>query len=172
MGFVNKPLVEVCSRPMIEHVVSKLLALVDHTVIAMSSATEGVEYLCRGIESADCVYTSGVDYVEDLKFMVSALRKPILVAPADTPLIPLTILADFVERGMASRSSIATLVIRKEGMQVPLGVSLFRGDGSDWVNIVYDWRPELINVNTPDELREVERLCRNALEISWRFCTE
>ena len=161
LGLVNKPLLRVRSKPMIEHVLSKTLAVASHVVVALSKVTRGIEYLCRDLYNVDCVFTSGEEYVQDLSLLLASLRKPLLVMPADTPCISISLLRDFIARGMGVDHSVATFVVRKAFERQYLGISLFLRDGEDWVDIEYEWSPQLINVNTVEDLVEAERMCKN-----------
>lgn len=161
LGLVNKPLLKLCSKPMIEHVLSRALSVASYVVIALSRTTQGIEYLCRDLYNVDCVFTSGEGYVQDLSLLLASLRKPLLLMPTDTPFISISLLRDFIARSVCVSHSVATLVVRKASERQYLGISLFLRDGEDWTDIEYEWSPQLINVNTIRDLVEAERMCKN-----------
>jgi len=161
LGGVCKPMVRVCGVPMILRVLAAIRGLVSAVVIALSHWTrECLKDLCLD-PIIDCVETSGADYVEDLKLVVSSLRKPVLVLPADLPHLG----RDHVDLLLSEaqrRDGVCVLTL--EGPRGPVGASLFQCEGGSWVSLRID-DPRLVSVNTVKDLELAEALCR---EGSWR----
>ena len=150
MGGAPKPLLRVCGRPLIEHVLSAVEKVARLTVIALSPRSpRGLRGYCG---ARLCIETPGAGYPADLGLAASLLRwRPLLVAPAD--LVGLK--PGHLEALLTAPpgGDVVTLTCRGE----PLGVSLLRGRGWSWVNL--DAGCGVVNVNTWRDLEEAEKLC-------------
>jgi len=105
------------------------------------------------------IETSGDGYVNDLRVVTSSLRKPLLVLPADVPLITADYLRLFLNAAKEfPNADVVTLVV--EGVE-PVGISLFRSEGGDWASVTVRDDGRLMNVNTWENLRRAEALCLN-----------
>ncbi len=161
LGGVNKPLIDLCGKPMIEHIISKALKLCNYVVLAISSRTlKGLSKYCREV-GIDCVITSGIDYVKDLWILVNALRKPVLVLPSDTPFVSIGSLELVLDLSNECPYSVTTVSIECKDF---VGISVFKGEGSYWCTICVPQSLEFLNVNTPKDLSLARGLCH---EDSW-----
>lgn len=155
-----KPLIKVCGEPMLVRVLRAVKGVCSYVVIAISEHTAAIplnDDLGSSID-VDYVFTSGRGYVEDLTFLLQGLRKPLLVIPGDVPLLTRGILRRFLaEAERFGKSPIVNLV----GEKGLLGVSLFRSEGGAWVDLRLKGY-ELLDVDTPEDLKEAEGLCRAA----------
>ncbi len=153
MGGVVKPLLRVCGKPLIEHVLGPLEGAW-RIILALSRYTvEGLRGYCRRY---NCIYTSGAGYPWDLgEVLASILYRPLIIVPADiVGLGPwlLKLAEDVGDR------SIYTV---KCGGR-PLGVSIIPGRGWDWEDLEAECR--VVNVNTWEDLERAEQACRGYME--------
>lgn len=157
MGYVAKPLMHVCGKPLIEHVIEAARQVTSRIVIALSQSSppELVGY-CGYVE---CIMTPGTGYPEDLGIILSMIRqRPLLVLPADLAWIDGDTLRKFITRAAGVEAGVATMVCRGE----PQGISLIKGDSMDWVDIEVDCN--FINVNTWKDLEEAKKRCGSTAE--------
>lgn len=161
MGGALKPLINVCGAPMIQWVINAALKVSRHVVIVTSPRT--TQPLLTHIPTLindphiHVIEASGDGYVNDLRVVTASLRKPLLVLPADTPLITADHLRSFlnVAKG-APDANVITLTVEGVG---PVGISLFRSEGGDWASVTVRDDGRLMNVNTWEDLRRAESLC-------------
>ncbi len=157
MGYAAKPLIQVCGKPLIEHVIEAARQVAGHVVIALSQASppELAGY-CR---EAECIVTPGAGYPEDLGIVLSMIRqRPVLVLPADLAWIDADTLKNFISKAASIEAGVATMTCRGE----PQGVSLIKGDAMDWINVEVDC--SFINVNTWKDLEEARKRCGSTAE--------
>ena len=149
MGGVVKPLIRVCGRPLIEHVLEPLDS-VWRIIVALSRHTlEGLRGYCRRYE---CIRTSGSGYSWDLRsILYSILHRPLLVVPADIVGLGTWILG--LAEGVGGRS---IYTVKCGGR--PLGVSIVLGRGWDWEDL--EAGCNVVNVNTWEDLERAEEACR------------
>ncbi|PMP94262.1 MAG: hypothetical protein C0167_04230 [Nitrososphaera sp.] len=117
--YVEKPLVEVCGRPMVDGVISAATAMGKLT-LCTSRFTPNVEKSYCG--SLRCVRGSG-DYVSDLETALEAVGTPALVLPADMPFIDRGIqeLRGFVDLALVSHAPVITLNVCRSGAATSRG---------------------------------------------------
>ncbi|MGC8597581.1 MAG: NTP transferase domain-containing protein [Thermocladium sp.] len=160
LGGVEKAMLDVCGSPLIERVIKSLS---NHKiVIAVSDNVPNTIRWCMENE-LDAVMTSGDSYSLDLGIMIRSIRKPFLVVPVDLPFIDGAVL-EFEERALRLDASIITLLVRRGGREEPIGVSLIKGDGADWTNIVMNESSELMDIDYPSDLERAIAEC----ESDWR----
>jgi adenosylcobinamide-phosphate guanylyltransferase len=156
MGFVEKPLIEVCGRRMLDAALSAASAL-GEPLICVSSSTAAARLYCG---DNDCVVGSG-SYVSDLNEALEAAGLPALVIPADMPFLDrgLHEVARFVGLALGSRARVATLNTCRRGRCSATGISLFKSREGDWEDIYMLWRSALMDVDYPEDLEEAASLC-------------
>ena len=168
MGGVEKALLRLRGKPLIEYVVEAVKGLDGELYIAPSRHTPLTERWCidRGIP---IIKTRGDGYPSDLGYVASRVDKPILLLPVDMPFITAELLSQFLERALRARESLITLIVdrssfpngfRRAPLRVPVGISLLKGDDWSWGEVVMDEFPELLDIDTWDELRLSEELIR------------
>jgi GTP:adenosylcobinamide-phosphate guanylyltransferase len=161
-GGPHKPLAKLCNKTMIEWVVEKALKVSKHVFIAVSNRTLNICRLFQGNPLVVCIGTSGEGYVTDLSLLLSMLPKPLLVLPSDTPLIPVDILLDFINKGIRSSSDIVELVIRKNDTDELVGISLFHSESGSEEKIIYPYSIQLVDIDTYEELKNAEEYCKDS----------
>ncbi len=157
LGYAEKPLVEVCGRPMVEGALRAAAAL-GEPALCISPFAQGIEgRYCRGIT---CVKGSG-DYVADLETALKAVGTPALVLPADMPFLDRGIgeLRLFARIAMESRAPVVTLNVCRLGRCNPSGISAFKRPGGEWEDVYVSWRAAFMDVDYPEDLEEARELC-------------
>jgi len=163
MGGALKPLVSVCGAPMISWVIKAALSVSRYVVIATSPRTTQ-SLITRVPAHADdprihVIETTGDGYVNDLRVVTASLRKPLLVLPADVPLVTADHLRSFLSAAEGfPNADVVTLITDGAG---PVGISLFRSEGGAWASVSAGDDPRLTNINTWEDLRMAEALCIN-----------
>jgi GTP:adenosylcobinamide-phosphate guanylyltransferase len=160
-GGPHKPLAKLCGKPMIEWVVEKALKISKHVFIAASDRSISICKLFQKNPLVICIGTSGDGYVTDLSLLLSILPKPLLVLPSDTPLIPINILLDFINKGMRSSSDIVELAVRKNNVDELIGISLFHNESGSEEKIIYPYSIQLVDIDTYEEFKNAEKYCKN-----------
>ncbi len=168
MGGVLKPLINVCGAPMIQRVIESALRISRHVAVITSPRT--THPLISKVSSLvndphlHLIEAPGEGYVSDLRVATASLRKPLLILPADVPLVTPAHLQSFLElAGRFPSADVVTLVVEGRG---PVGISLFRSEGGCWASVVFRDDGMLTNVNTWEDLRRVEAVCRD-LNQAW-----
>ncbi|WP_069808262.1 NTP transferase domain-containing protein [Vulcanisaeta thermophila] len=162
LGNPNKPLINVCGRPMIEAVVDSVRGLGRVYVVTTKSHTEIINWaLGNGV---DYVITRGLGYAEDLLEALGILGAPSLVLPGDMPLITREFVIKFLRACAYLRMPMVTLMNVRNGVSEYTGISYVRSvefiDGLiPWVTLVTSEPTRLINVNTREDLEIVRGLC-------------
>ncbi len=168
MGGVEKPLVKICGKPMIEHVLVVARKLTRRVYVATSPNTPLTERWCLENGYAT-ITTSGKGYPSDLKEVLSITNPPILFLPADTPFLTKSLLEEFIRKAQELKESIITLIVDRAKCfprqlwsgepKSPTGISLLKGLDWSWNNVVMCKFPELLDIDTWLELEYAERLC-------------
>ena len=183
-GKLEKPMVKLVGKPMVEWVAQSVTrsGRVSRVIVCASPNTLLTARHAKllGLE----VFTaSGRGYVEDLIEAIKALQLGVtLVLPSDTPLVRPstlhTLVSEYFKRGVASLTLCAPKIdvlalgaepgycVTAGGRELcPVGISVLDGrrlqaqeSGVDEDYLVWRDPAELLNVNTPSELRLAERL--------------
>ncbi|MCW3995582.1 MAG: NTP transferase domain-containing protein [Candidatus Bathyarchaeota archaeon] len=179
----EKPLIEVCGKPVIEYVLAALREAkkIDCIIVATSKSTpKTTEFMKRlGVQ---VVETPGKDYVSDMGYAVQALKLGVFLAvAADLPLVKGEMIDAVVERYERCGKPALTVAVpieikQKLGMSVeysfkaddrdvvPVGINVIDGSkryGDEWLDqdICLMDREELaVNINTVQELQLAECL--------------
>lgn len=172
LGGVEKPLIRICGKRIIEHVLNEATKISNSIYIAVSPYTFLTKKWCLE-RNINILMTPGIEYSLDLKVVLEKVRKPILILPADIPFITVNVLQEFLGRASQLNKSIVTLIVSRKcfpqelaSLEVsPIGISLFKRNGADWTNINMCKFPELLDIDTLADLKYAKRLCH---EVSWR----
>jgi adenosylcobinamide-phosphate guanylyltransferase len=179
----EKPLIEVCGRPVIEYVLEALKKAkkIDKVYVAV---TERTPKTAKHMEDypVKLVMTPGTDYVSDMGYATQALKLgKFLAIAADLPLITGEVLDRIVERYENCGKPALTVAVPIEtktrmGMSVeysfkmddkdvvPTGINVIDGSkryGDEWLDqdiFLLDKEELAINVNTPKELEIAENI--------------
>jgi adenosylcobinamide-phosphate guanylyltransferase len=188
IGISEKPLVDVCGKPMIEWVTEALRKAcgVDEIIIATSRYTLETR---RWAESKGfrVVETSGLGYEHDIA-EASSNYTPCLVIASDLPLISAELIDRIINESTKINSQIVTVVTYLDSYArfsdpqsispidckyQPTGISIVKspiklGVESSYSSLVIEWSIRLLNVNTLSELQLVRSiLCGGGVD-SWR----
>jgi adenosylcobinamide-phosphate guanylyltransferase len=180
----EKPLLSVGGKPVVACVLEALLNAkrVDSVVVAVSSRTPKTATFVRHFP-VTVVETPGKGYIPDMQFVVKQLGlDAVLAVVSDLPLITNAVIDDVVERYELCGKPALTVAVpietksklgagvdyafESEGkMVVPTGINLIDGRRIDggWMEqevYVLDKDEVAVNVNTAEELRLAERLCK------------
>ena len=179
----EKPLVEVCGKPVIQYV---LLALRDakkiiRIIVATTSCTPKTTELMREL-GVEVIETPGKDYVSDMGYVVQTLKLGVFLAiAADLPLVRGKMIDAVVERYEHCGKPALTVAVPVEtktklGMcieysfklgemdVVPVGINVIDGSkryGDEWLDqdiCLLNLQELAVNINTVPELQLAERL--------------
>jgi adenosylcobinamide-phosphate guanylyltransferase len=179
----EKPLIEVCGKPVIQYVLAALgdAKKIDRIIVATSKGTPKTTALMRksGIE---VIETPGKDYVSDMGWVVQTLKLGVFLAiAADLPLVKSEMIDAVVERYERCGKPALTVAVPLEtkaklGMcieysfnedgrdVVPVGINIIDGSkryGDEWLDQdIYLMKNEelAVNINTVSELKFAEHL--------------
>jgi adenosylcobinamide-phosphate guanylyltransferase len=183
----EKPLLSVGGKPVVACVLEALLNAkrVDSVVVAVSCRTPKTASFVRGFP-VRVVVTPGEGYIPDMQFVVKELGLGVVLAVvSDLPLITSAVVDDVVERYELCGKPALTVAVpiatkKKLGagvdyafeecgeMVVPTGINVIDGTRIDggWMEqevYVLDKDEVAVNVNTAEELRLAERLCKRII---------
>ena len=180
---VEKPLIEVGCKPVIQYVLEALKGAkkIDKVIVATSPTTPKTTALMKQL-GAEIIKTPGKDYVSDMGYTVQTLKLGVFLAvAADLPLIKPEMIDAIVTRYEACGKPALTVAVPlsvkerlgmcidysfKEGDQdlVPVGINVIDGSkryGDEWLDqdiFVLDREELAVNINTVAELQLAERL--------------
>jgi len=179
---VEKPLLDVGGKPMIEHVVDALKSAqkVDRIIIAVSRHTPRTTSRARGL-SVEVLETPGLDFISDARYAVKSLGlKTVLIVSADLPLITSEMVDEIIEnyyrcRKPALSVMVPTTVYDRLGLKpdltlnidgrvlVPVGINVINGTRIDEAELeqetlVVENEELAVNVNTQEDLQMANRL--------------
>lgn len=184
----EKPLIEVCGKPVIQYVLSALkdAKKIDRIIVATTKYTPKTTILMRRLK-VEVIETPGKDYVSDMGYVVQALKLGVFLAiAADLPLVRGEMIDAVVDRYERCGKPALTVAVPLEtkaklGMcieysfkldnkdVVPVGINVIDGSkryGDEWLDqdIYLLNRQELaVNINTVPELHLAERLLSQTL---------
>jgi adenosylcobinamide-phosphate guanylyltransferase len=180
----EKPLLKVGVKPVVACVLEALLGAkrVDSVVVAVSCRTPKTAVFVRGFP-VRVVETPGEGYIPDMQFVVKELGLgAVLAIVSDLPLITNAVIDDVIEQYEFCGKPALTVAVPIEtktklgaGVDyafeangkkvVPTGINVIDGTRIDggWMEqevYVLDKDEVAVNVNTAEELRLAERLCK------------
>jgi len=180
---VEKPLIEVGGKPVIQYVLEALKGAkkVDRVIVATSPTTPKTTALMKRL-GVEIIETPGKDYVSDMGYTVQTLKLGVFLAvAADLPLIKPEVIDAIVTRyekcGKPALTVAVPLVVKERlGMcidysfkesevdLVPVGLNVIDGGkryGDEWLDqdiFVLDCEELAVNINTVSELQLAEEL--------------
>ncbi|WP_129114655.1 NTP transferase domain-containing protein [Halegenticoccus tardaugens] len=168
---VEKPLVDVCGRPMVDRVADALAGSRVDAVFAVVSphAPATREHLAdRGLSILDA---PGDGYVEDLDRALSAVGTPAITVAADLPLLAPDLVDDALDRAGGDSLAVCVPAALKRRLGASADTTFERGgrelapaglnvvaDTEDTMYVSYDARLA-VNVNRPSDATLAEELC-------------
>jgi len=182
----EKPLIEICGKPVIEYVLSALknAKKIDDIYVAVTERTPKTALHAEKLQTK-IVTTPGKDYVSDMGYATQTLKLgKFLAIAADLPLITGEIIDQIVKRYENCGKPALTVAIPietkiKMGMSseysfkmdnkdvVPTGINIIDGNkryGDEWLDqdiFLLDQIELAININNPQELQIAKKLLTN-----------
>ncbi len=179
----EKPLIQVCGKPVIQYVIAALKTAknIDRIIVATSTSTPKTMQLMKK-QNIEVIQTPGKDYVSDMGYVVQTLKLGVFLAiAADLPLVRGEMIDAVVERYLRCGKPALTVAVPLEtkvklGMcieysfteagqeVVPVGINVIDGSkryGDEWLDqdIYLMNNQELaVNINTVSELQLAEQL--------------
>jgi adenosylcobinamide-phosphate guanylyltransferase len=179
----EKPLINVCGKPVIEYVLAALKSAkkIDSIIVATSSCTPKTAKLMKH-HKVKVVETPGKDYVSDMGYAAQKLGLGVFLAiAADLPLVTAEVVDAIVERYEGCGKPALTVAVpietkTKLGMcieysfkaddreVVPVGINVIDGHkryGDEWLDqdiCLLNLEELAVNINTVSELQLAERL--------------
>lgn len=169
----EKPLVNVCGKPMIEWVIEALrgVHVIDEVIIATSHHTRKTRRWAEA-KGLRVIETSGLGYEHDIA-EISSYSTPCLAIASDLPLIGAEVIEEIIRESLNINSQIVTVVTPLEGYirfsdaqsispidgrYQPVGISVIKspirlGVESSYSNLIVKPSIKLLNVNTINELQ-------------------
>lgn len=160
-----KPLIKVCGKPVIDRVISAAREAVGDVAVAVTPLTYAVGKRALAL-GAQVLVTEGLGYSLDLAEVMRVLGPPFITLPADTPFITPETITDFINAAAREDTDVVTLLVsydcfpgRVGRVPSPVGISLIKGRGPEYSNIVMCRYPDLLDIDTFSDLKEAEELC-------------
>jgi adenosylcobinamide-phosphate guanylyltransferase len=182
-SIVEKPLLKVCGKTILERVTQALRnsMSVNRIIVTVTSRTPATALIAKQL-NLETLETPGDDYVSDMRYAVKHLGlRNVLVVSADIPLITSEVINQAVSRfelcGKPALSVMIPLyVYAKLGLQphilmnvqgeslVPAGINIIDGTRIDLPKLdeeilLCESEEIALNVNTPLELEVARRCC-------------
>ena len=185
-GSGEKPMVELCGRPLISYVIDTLKRSrsISHIFVVTSpSVPQTREYVERheDMKDVDVIPAPGLGYVGDMVHGIhaAAIREPVLVIMSDLPLITpgmidkiVSIYEERAEPALSVHTPLSvckklgqrpTTVFNRNGeLIVPCGINILDGRLIDEeqpdFNLILSDLEVVLNVNTVEDLKRCERI--------------
>jgi len=157
---IKKPLLNLCGKRLIDVVVSIAKELVGdgRVYICVSNYTKELTNESFG-EDVEVILCPGKGYVEDLNYVLSRVKLPVLVLPSDLPFITLDVVKKFIELASSEEVNVITLTVCPNSECREVGISLFNSFSGTWTNIEFPDMLELKDIDTEEDLKVVKSLC-------------
>jgi len=177
MGHVEKPLVEINGKYMIDYVIEALLqSNVGEIFIAVSKNTPKTEqYLKEKYKDIVLIKTSGNGYVEDLNEAIKYFSSPFLVISSDIPTIKPKTINNIINyylhiKGIDNKVEALCVMVKKDNYPgnptmeiegyIPAGINIISPKSGEQIEEVMVVDEALINVNTWEDKVLVEKLLK------------
>lgn len=158
LGGVKKQFLKVCGRRLVD--ISLEIAKNIGRKVYVCITEEDVVLLGKVVEdNVVVVVCPGLGYVEDLNYVFKLVQFPVLVLPADIPFLTLDIVKKFLEIAQEKQANVVTLMVCRGSICRETGISFFKNVSGDWINVYFDYSPELRDIDTFEDLMWAENLC-------------
>ena len=177
---VEKPLLPILKKPMIDYVIQSLLkSKIEDIYIAVSKYTKKTkEYLSKSYHSSriKIVDTPGKGYIHDINYSMRYFSEPFMVVSCDIPTITPEVIDEIVDEYYTLRSkdkNLETLCVVVErdrylgsstvaiGKYIPIGINILYPVSREQVERLYILKEPMLNVNTLEEKEIAERIIRD-----------
>ncbi|MEM4788437.1 MAG: NTP transferase domain-containing protein [Ignisphaera sp.] len=165
LGGIKKQFLRICGTRLIDVALEAAREINSRRILICLSREDST--LMGDVEDprVEVVLCPGQGYVEDLNYILRLSRFPVLVLPADMPFLTSDVLNKFLDVAQGELADVVTLMICKNNECRESGISLFRSFGGSWVNVYFEERPELRDVDTMEDMAWVESICGSMEEI-------
>ncbi len=158
----NKSLINVCGKPIIEHVTHSVNGFGKIYIATTERHTEIINWSKR--HGYEVLMTSGMGYPKDLLETLQIIGAPTLFIPGDMPFITREFIRKFLAMTAYVASPMITLMIERDNKVDFTGISLVKKleltQGIiPWTSLVIPWTIKLLNINTQKDLELAYSLC-------------
>ncbi|AEF95647.1 Conserved hypothetical protein CHP00454 [Methanotorris igneus Kol 5] len=180
MGYVEKPLIEINGKYMIDYVVEALLqSNVEKIFVAVSKNTPKTEQYIKEkydeIKDIILIKTSGNGYVEDLNQAIKYFSSPFLVISSDIPTIKPKTINNIINyylhiKGINNKVEALCVMVKKDNYPgnptmeikgyIPAGINIISPKSGEQIEEAMVVDEVLINVNTWEDKVLVEKLLK------------
>lgn len=165
LGGVKKQFLRICGKRLID-VALEVAREINSERILICLTKEDLVFIGEVKDSkVEVVLCPGQGYVEDLNYILRLSRFPVLVLPADMPLLTSDVLREFLDVAQGELADVITLMVCRDNECRESGISLFKGLGGSWVNVYFKERPELKDIDTMEDIMWVKSICDSTEEI-------
>ncbi len=181
----EKPLIDVCGKPVIEYVLTALknAKKINRIIVATTEITpKTTTHIQQHHPNIELIQTPGKDYVSDMGYTVQTLKLGVFLAiAADLPLVKPEIIDTIIECYERSKKPALTVAVPiaiklKLGMcvdysfeeqdqeLVPVGINVIDGNkryGDEWLDqaiCILNHQELTVNINTTQELQIAQQL--------------
>lgn len=166
LGGIKKPFLNLCGRRLIDVVLGVAKSIKGRRRVYVCLREEDRGFIHNNpLDNMEIVTCPGSGYVEDLNYMFSLARFPILVLPADMPFLSIDIVERFIETAQVLTTDVVTLMACRNSICRETGISFFRKAYGYWVNIYFDDAIELMDIDTYEDFDEAKKLCASMVGI-------
>ncbi|MFU8653134.1 adenosylcobinamide-phosphate guanylyltransferase [Methanotorris formicicus] len=177
MGYVEKPLVEINGKFMIDYIIETLTqSNIEKIFVAVSKNTPKTEqYLKEKYRDIVLIKTSGNGYVEDLNEAIKYFSSPFLVVSSDIPTIKPKTINNIINyylniRGINNKVEALCVMVKKDNYlgnptmeldgYIPAGINIISPKYGEQIEEVMVVDEVLINVNTWEDKILAEKLLK------------
>jgi len=177
---VEKPLLPILEKPMIDYVIQSLLnSKIENIYIAVSKYTRKTkEYLAKKYynKRIKIIDTPGKGYIHDINYSMKYFSGPFMVLSCDIPTITPEIIDEIINGYYTLRSrykdleALCVVVERNKylgistvamGEYIPIGINILYPVNREQVEKLYILREPLLNVNTLEEKEIAEAIIKS-----------
>jgi len=179
---VEKPLLPILKKPMIEYVIQSLLnSKIENIYIAVSPNTRKTkEYLCKRYHNKKrikIIDTPGKGYIHDINYSMRYFSEPFMVICCDIPIITPKVIDEIIGEYYTLRSknrdleALCVVVERDKYLgsstvvidnYIPVGINILCPVNREQVEKLYVLKEPVLNVNTLEEKEIVESLIKGS----------
>jgi adenosylcobinamide-phosphate guanylyltransferase len=158
----EKPMVVLGKRRLVEYVLDELW-ICDEVFAATTASTPKTEEFLKNRINVRVIRTSGLGYVEDMKEALQKLsiKEPILIVSGDLVIVRKNLIQEVIDYYL-SKNARALQTAYPNGVAVGINIidGMFLDEEQEEVIYTVS-RDDVLNINTPDELKKAEIMKSN-----------
>ena len=178
---VEKPLLPILKKPMIDYVIQSLLnSKIGNIYIAVSKNTKKTkDYLSKKYynnKRIKIIDTPGKGYIHDINYSIRYFSEPFIVVSCDIPTITPKLIDEIINEYHTLRSKYKNLetlcvVVERDkylgsstvviGEYIPIGINILYPVSREQVERLYVLKEPILNVNTLEEREIAEAIIRD-----------